>query len=154
MSTENRHNVEIILKRLLFALGFDTDQQLADWLGVGNKVLSAWKARNSRKAIAIISSKCGEFNLNWVLTGEGEPKPNELKQYTEEIGKTSVKVDQFNYAAQKKAPNLTDGAKMRLGAITGAIEASKAPDQDAMMDELWEVFLDIMRREKAKVENT
>jgi hypothetical protein len=119
MSTENRQNVELILKRLLYVLKLDTDQQLADWLGVGNKVLSAWKSRNSRKAIAVISSKCREFDLNWVLTGEGEPTPNKFKQYAEAIEKTSVKVDQFEYNGQKEGPE-SNGAEVIniLGHIT------------------------------------
>jgi len=150
MSTENRHNVEIILKRLIFALGFDTDQQLADWLGVGNKVLSAWKARNSSKAIAIISSKCRELDLNWVLTGEGEPKPNKFIQFADEIIKTSVKVDQLEYDAQKKARSLTAGAKMRMGAILGAVEASAEDDQEEITTQLWNTFTEIMSKKKTK----
>jgi hypothetical protein len=70
MSTKNQHNVESILKRLLYALNYDTYQQLADFLGVDNKVLSAWKARNSKKAMAIISTKCSSMDLNWILSGE------------------------------------------------------------------------------------
>jgi len=75
---------------------------------------------------------------------------NKFTQFADEIIKTSVKVDQLEYDAQKKAHSLTAGAKMRMGAILGAVEASGADDQEEITTQLWNTFTEIMSKKKVK----
>lgn len=120
---------------------FDTDQQLADWLGVGNKVLSAWKKRNSRKAVAIISSKCRDLDLNWVLTGEGEMlNPGESSKTGGLPGKPTVNEDHTTeWIGQKKAPQLTPGAEGLLDELRKKV-ATLPPDEQT--DKMYKIFKD------------
>ncbi len=75
MSTINQHNVDEVLRRLMFLKNYGTYQEVADFLGVDNRTLSAWKQRNSQVAVQKISARCVDLNLNWLLTGEGDVRP-------------------------------------------------------------------------------
>jgi len=72
MSTINHHNVDDILRRLMYLKKYSTYQDVANFLGVDNRTLSAWKQRNSQVAVQKISAKCADLDLNWLLTGEGD----------------------------------------------------------------------------------
>lgn len=59
-----------MLSRIKKAYGFKTDIQLANFLGVKQNTISAWKKRNSLD-LDLIIEKCQDLNLNWILTGVG-----------------------------------------------------------------------------------
>ncbi|GEM55279.1 hypothetical protein B0A58_07255 [Flavobacterium branchiophilum NBRC 15030 = ATCC 35035] len=71
---------------------FKKDSQFANFLGVTPQVLSNWKSRGTFD-INIIYTKCVDFSLEWLVTGQGEmlktvtttaiksyPKPNKKEK--------------------------------------------------------------------------
>jgi hypothetical protein len=70
MSTDNLHTVDKIIQEIKKRKGFTEDKELADWLSISNKVLSAWK---SRKKIADFGAFSRQgISVDWLRTGEGE----------------------------------------------------------------------------------
>lgn len=63
-------NKEEILHRIKEALGLSTDKELADFLGINKSTLANWVKRNSIDW-ELVFSKCEQFNLNWIINGEG-----------------------------------------------------------------------------------
>ena len=59
-----------IISRIKQAKNFQSDIELADFLGVSRATLSNWKARN-RVDYDLLFSKCEHINLHWLITGEG-----------------------------------------------------------------------------------
>ena len=53
MSTIKNNNVEEILQKLKFHMKFDTWKEVAEYLGVSDGVISAWKKRNTQSAILL-----------------------------------------------------------------------------------------------------
>ncbi|CAI9674002.1 MULTISPECIES: LexA family transcriptional regulator [Elizabethkingia] len=77
-------NKSLILNNIKSHLGFKTDSDFADFLGIKQNTLSNWKSRNTIDYELIIT-KCDEINANWLLTGEGEMlKKNMLLMKTTE----------------------------------------------------------------------
>ncbi|ATC39626.1 LexA family transcriptional regulator [Elizabethkingia anophelis] len=77
-------NKSLILNDIKSYLGFKTDSDFADFLGIKQNTLSNWKSRNTIDYELIIT-KCDEINANWLLTGEGEMlKKNMLLMKTTE----------------------------------------------------------------------
>lgn len=60
-----------ILNRIKEYKKFNSDLELATFLGITRQSLSNWKSRNSID-YDIVFSKCEELNLLWLLTGKGE----------------------------------------------------------------------------------
>ena len=60
-----------ILARIKEYYSFNTDTDLADFLGIQRSTLSNWVKRNSID-YDLVLSKCEHINKNWLLTGEGE----------------------------------------------------------------------------------
>lgn len=59
-----------IVKRAKLVLGFKTDAQLADYLGISRSTLCNWGVRNSID-YALMLEKLKEVDYNWLLTGKG-----------------------------------------------------------------------------------
>lgn len=88
----------LILNEIKKYLGFKTDKELAEFLGVKQNTFSTWRHRNTLDK-ELILSKCDFINANWLLTGEGpmlkdkqEPQANipddKYLQLLEEHNKT------------------------------------------------------------------
>lgn len=84
MSTKKIHDVKKILQRAKLVCNKESDQELADFLGVKKQTLGAWKNRNSQKAIEKISEAIHGSELVFVLTGETEKPP--LVEAAQKIG--------------------------------------------------------------------
>jgi len=66
-------NTKKILKRMVSKLGFSTNKQLANYLGISYSTLNSWLRRKSipLKVInKIVEEK--KINYDWLLTGQGE----------------------------------------------------------------------------------
>lgn len=61
---------KLIINRLKEHLGFNSDVELAKYLGVTQGAISSWKSRNSIDYDLIIS-KAPNADLNWLFRGEG-----------------------------------------------------------------------------------
>ena len=59
-----------IIVRLKTAMNIQSDNALAEVLGVTKGTLSNWKVRNSID-FALVFSKCKQINIDWLITGEG-----------------------------------------------------------------------------------
>ncbi|HAY3505753.1 S24 family peptidase [Elizabethkingia anophelis] len=70
-------NKSLILNDIKSHLGFKTDSDFADFLGIKQNTLSNWKSRNTMDYELIIT-KCDKINANWLLTGEGEMLKNNI----------------------------------------------------------------------------
>ncbi|RKE02345.1 LexA family transcriptional regulator [Marinifilum flexuosum] len=74
-----------IIERLKSAYQLDTDSVLAEFLGVKRNTISSWKSRNTIN-YDLIFAKCDDLNLNWLITGEGQPfKKNSYKEPSESV---------------------------------------------------------------------
>ena len=60
-----------IILRLKTAMNIQSDNVLAEALGVSKGTLSNWKVRNSID-FALVVSKCKQISIDWLITGEGE----------------------------------------------------------------------------------
>lgn len=60
-----------IILRLKTAMDIQSDNALAETLGISKGTLSNWKVRNSID-FALVFSKCKQINIDWLITGEGE----------------------------------------------------------------------------------
>lgn len=60
-----------IILRLKTAMNIQSDNVLAEALGVSKGTLSNWKVRNSID-FALVFSKCKQISIDWLITGEGE----------------------------------------------------------------------------------
>lgn len=61
-----------ILNRLKTALAIGADKELAEILGINKTTLSNWRARNSID-FPLVFSFCEHTNIDWLVTGRGEP---------------------------------------------------------------------------------
>lgn len=61
-------NVTDIVKRAKEVMGFKTDVELANYLGVSRSTLSNWCARNSID-FPLLLEKMKEVDYNWLLVG-------------------------------------------------------------------------------------
>jgi hypothetical protein len=79
INIKSSHSVQLILERLKEALNFQKDVELADFLGVAQNTISAWRKRDSMN-YDLLFSKCLPYNidLNWLIYGE--MMPNEIKK--------------------------------------------------------------------------
>lgn len=70
MSTKNLHPVLNVVLELKTHFGFHEDKELADWLGISNKTLSAWKARGKIADYGVFTKR--GISEDWLRTGRGE----------------------------------------------------------------------------------
>lgn len=68
----------LILNEIKKHLGFKTDKELAEFLGVKQNTFSTWRHRNTLDE-ELILSKCDFINANWLFTGEGSMLKKEQK---------------------------------------------------------------------------
>ena len=61
----------LILNRIKTIKKFNTDVELANFLGINTSTLSNWYSRNSLD-FDILFSKCEDLPIEWLLTGKGE----------------------------------------------------------------------------------
>ncbi len=70
MQKINSQNANNILIRLKSALNFDTDAELALFLGIKASTISTWKSRNTVDYKRIFAKcKQSEIDLHWLITG-------------------------------------------------------------------------------------
>ena len=69
-------DVNAVLARAKQVLGFRTDVQLANYLGVARSTLCNWSARHSMD-YPLILFKLKGIDYNWLLTGKGHPQPSD-----------------------------------------------------------------------------
>jgi|SRR3990170_1216998 len=60
----------LIIQRLKKAYNLKTNNDLANFLNKKAPTISSWKKRNSIDW-DLIFSKCGDLNINWLVTGKG-----------------------------------------------------------------------------------
>lgn len=68
-------NKSLIINKIKLHLGIKTDTEFADFLGVKQPTISAWRSRDTLDYELIIE-KCKDINANWLLTGKGEMLKN------------------------------------------------------------------------------
>ena len=75
----------LIISRFKEVNNFNTDAELADFLGISKSTLSNWYKRNSID-YDLLFSKCEHIDMNWLLTGEGfRLRDNEVKITTKPV---------------------------------------------------------------------
>jgi hypothetical protein len=73
-------NATEILNNLKIILNFKTDTDLAGYFGVDRSTLAGWKSRNSLDFNLMFEKLNNEnINLHYILTGEGSPKKEEIR---------------------------------------------------------------------------
>lgn len=65
-------NVSDIVKRAKMVMGFKTDTELAEFLGISRSTLCNWSVRNSID-FPLLLTKLKEVDYNWLLMGKGSP---------------------------------------------------------------------------------
>ncbi len=86
ISDKKKHNVTSILARLKDELNLHKDVDLAEFLGVAQNTISAWKKRDSVN-YELIFDKVIPYNidLNWLIYGELMPQITEDENLLETI---------------------------------------------------------------------
>lgn len=132
---EKDANVEEILQRIKLSKGFKEWKEVAQYLEINEKTLSAWRSRNSQSAVVKILYKCKrEFSENYLLTGEGEPFPDPTHRAvdkwlsTEERGPSELSEHEREIAMER----LVQVGKKRLGAT----DKQGIQEQDFSIDEM------------------
>lgn len=91
----------LILNSIRSHLGFKTNKQFAEFLGIKPTTLAMWFKRNTFD-IELIFNKCESLNSEWLLTGKGEmlkPSTNKLAEddlpftYADHPESTAVPLD-------------------------------------------------------------
>lgn len=84
-------NKSLILNRVKEYYNFQTDLELADFLGVNKSTISNWSKRNSID-YDLLFTKCEHINKNWLITGEGSKDKSEGRtiQYAENSEETKT----------------------------------------------------------------
>lgn len=103
MSSDSSPVVEEILNRIKSAYDLKSDAELARFLGVGASTPGNWRLRGSIN-YDVIFSKCGDLNLNWLLRGEGIPRPP--RRYANRSG--------VSYVEEKKMQPKGEGFTLTL----------------------------------------
>jgi len=105
----------LILKAIKDHYGFSTDAEFADFLGIAKTTLSSWYARGSID-YDLVYSKCVEIDGNFLLSGKGKIKRNQIG-YKE-------KEDRNPIAAESPGP-LTYNVQATIDALHRAIKAQE-----------------------------
>lgn len=87
---------EQIIDNLKSLLDIKTDLALAKYLDINATTLASWRQRNNFDLIKVYAKIC-DINMNWLMTGEGEP-------YTTgepvEEGKSFIKEQKISYESK------------------------------------------------------
>lgn len=77
--------VSDFIERLKKVNNIKTNIDLSNFVEVDNTTISQWKKRNKIPKLHDIINKCDNIDLNWLLTGEGNPilKNNQSKRLYE-----------------------------------------------------------------------
>ena len=106
-------NVTDIVKRAKEDMGFKTDVELANYLGVSRSTLSNWCARNSID-FPLLLEKMKEVDYNWLLVGKGTPHRDthlcQLGRYTGEVETIYI----------PKTPEMKDDRYVKLYDVSAA----------------------------------
>lgn len=73
MSRAKLQYVGDIIDRLKSYLNVQTDQELAETLGLSRNAISVWRHRENID-LPLIITKCSGLDLHWLITGEGQPR--------------------------------------------------------------------------------
>ncbi len=92
-----------ILGRIKEYYDFNTDSELADFLGIQRSTLSNWTKRNTID-YDLVFSKCEQIDKNWLLTGSGSMLRESKTNHTE-IQKTSGLTSSKNIDNQNENSN-------------------------------------------------
>jgi hypothetical protein len=113
MDTENE--CKKIINRMVFAYGAKTVKSLSELLGTTVSVIGNRVARNSIPYDLIV--KCSidtGANLQWVLTGEGEPNIDGIKTEKKSIELSSEALEKLERIAALKKDNLITESEYQL----------------------------------------
>ncbi|WP_294265425.1 helix-turn-helix domain-containing protein [uncultured Chryseobacterium sp.] len=69
-SNKNR-DTNLIINKIKFYLGIETDTQFAEYLGTTQSNIATWRKRNTINYDLIIA-KCPNIDANWLITSKGE----------------------------------------------------------------------------------
>lgn len=103
MSTEITQESKIILERIKRFLGIKTDVQLASIMKVAQSTISTWKERNNLDWKLIFAS-CKEVSIDWLLTGEGPMKRDDIAESPSEF----VHIPHYNVATSAGAGSMVE----------------------------------------------
>ncbi len=100
------HNIESILDRLKEALDIDKDIELAEFFGIAQNTISAWKKRDSMN-FDLLFTRCLplDIDLNWLIYGKSitsfQKKEKSLSQSIhEEYRETQSELNQQDQVIQ------------------------------------------------------
>lgn len=69
--SDNNRDTNLIINKIKFYLGLDTDTQFAEYLGTTQSNIATWRKRNTINYDLIIA-KCPNIDANWLITSQGE----------------------------------------------------------------------------------
>lgn len=104
-----------------------SERKFADHLGIPPTTLSSWYKRNMFDA-DIIFAKCGQINLDWLLTGEGDMLRSNMRVTDDRGGYTAgsmqariplIAIESFAKLGEEK-PEIPDNAWYVVPAFNGA----------------------------------
>ena len=71
-------NIKNIIQRLKSLKSFNSDEQLAEYMGVTRAAVSTWKARNSID-YTLIFEKFPDYSLNYIIYGKADVMQNAIQ---------------------------------------------------------------------------
>jgi len=69
--SDNNKDTNLIINKIKFYLGIETDTQFAEYLGTTQSNIATWRKRNTINYDLIIA-KCPNIDANWLITSKGE----------------------------------------------------------------------------------
>ena len=100
-------NIIDILNRIKKFYNLQSDKELAEFLGIRPQVLNNWKKRNTIK-IEILSERCSEMDLNYLLRGESLYDYQKRKRKLESLVKKIEEIEAENRALLQKLQELPE----------------------------------------------
>lgn len=85
-----------IINQIKLHLKINTDSEFAKFIGVSQPTISSWRKRNTFDHELIIA-KCKDFNIEWLITGEGEMLNGNSENNTEFISENDLSVLEQEY---------------------------------------------------------
>lgn len=124
----------LMLKQIKLHLGFKTDAEFADFLGIKPNVLSAWYKRNTFDTY-LLHTKCRDISSDWLITGKGEMilKSNGLTNCElDVIGKKSPIKERILYFAETLGISKRDFYK-KINVSRGTLESNNGITEDVLV---------------------
>ena len=69
--SDNKKDINLIINKIKFYLGIETDTQFAEFLGTTQSNIATWRKRNTINYEVIIA-KCPNIDANWLISAKGE----------------------------------------------------------------------------------